>query len=250
MDALINAGGKGTRMGHTGTEKPMLPIGGVPVVKRVVDAMNASSFIDRVLVSVSPNTPETEKYLKSCGVETICTSGDDFMMDMRESFGRLNGDYVTVCPSDMPLLTSGIVDACISEFEPKMQSMVVMVRADIVRGLGITPSYECDVGGQMYVLSGLSVMDRRATLAGEYLNEHRLLTEYRELAVNVNTPRELEFAREMCSLRNGFFFRRCFFGGCFLFNRLFGGCFLRGFLLLHGNREYLSDPTFSGLAFG
>ncbi len=60
MDVLINAGGKGTRMGVTGIEKPMQIIGGKPTVLRVVEAMQKSSYTDRILVSVSPNTPKTE----------------------------------------------------------------------------------------------------------------------------------------------------------------------------------------------
>ena len=63
MEAVINAGGKGTRMGQCGIEKPMQIIGGKPVVQRVVDAISASKHISRVLVSVSSNTLETERFL-------------------------------------------------------------------------------------------------------------------------------------------------------------------------------------------
>ena len=198
MEALINAGGKGTRMGPCGIEKPMQIIGGKPTVGRVVDAMLGASAVDRILVSVSPNTVKTEEYLKDRGVEVIRTSGEDFMMDMRESFSVLNGEYVMVCPSDIPLLNSRVVDVCASAFEPSMQSMVVMVDAERVRSLGIKPSYACEVEGREYVLSGISVMDRTATINGDYLDEFRLLTDYTELAVNVNTPGELELARKMC----------------------------------------------------
>ena len=198
MEALINAGGKGTRMGACGIEKPMQVIGGRPTVGRVVDAMLNSTAIDRVLVSVSPNTVKTEEYLRDRGIEVIRTSGDDFMMDMRESFSVLSGDYVMVCPSDLPLLTPAKVDFCAYAFQPSMQSMVIMVDAELVRSLGITPSYACDIEGREYVLSGVSVMDRKATIAGEYLDEYRLLTDLKELAVNVNTPGELELARKMC----------------------------------------------------
>ena len=198
MEALINAGGKGTRMGACGIEKPMQVIGGRPTVGRVVDAMLNSTAIDRVLVSVSPNTVKTEEYLRDRGIEVIRTSWDDFMMDMRESFSVLSGDYVMVCPSDLPLLTPAKVDFCAYAFKPSMQSMVIMVDAELVRSLGITPSYACDIEGREYVLSGVSVMDRKATIAGDYLDEFRLLTDLKELAVNVNTPGELELARKMC----------------------------------------------------
>ena len=129
MDVLINAGGKGTRMGVTGIEKPMQIIGGKPTVLRVVEAMQKSSYTDRILVSVSPNTPKTEYFLQDHGIETIRTSGEDFMMDLRESFAALDTKFVIVCPSDVPLITSNIINRCTSRFDPNMQSMVVMIEA-------------------------------------------------------------------------------------------------------------------------
>jgi adenosylcobinamide-phosphate guanylyltransferase len=75
LDALINAGGKGTRMGKCGVEKPMLTVGGKPTIQRVLEAVSASSHVDRVLVSVSDNTPGTERFLHRMGVETRSPPG-------------------------------------------------------------------------------------------------------------------------------------------------------------------------------
>ena len=76
MQALINAGGKGTRMGRCGIEKPMQKVGDKPTIQRVVDALSASEHIDEVVVSVSDHTLETEEYLRGMGVRTIRTSGE------------------------------------------------------------------------------------------------------------------------------------------------------------------------------
>ncbi|MBR2394360.1 MAG: NTP transferase domain-containing protein, partial [Candidatus Methanomethylophilaceae archaeon] len=76
------AGGKGTRMGSNAIEKPMQIVGGKPVVMRVVEAMQGCKNVDNILVSVSSNTPNTERFLQDMGVEIICTSGNDFMEDM------------------------------------------------------------------------------------------------------------------------------------------------------------------------
>ena len=197
MEALINAGGKGTRMGPCGIEKPMQVIGGKHVVQRVVEAMRGAKGIDRVLVSVSPNTPKTETYLKSIGVETIRTSGEDFMMDLHASFSVMSGDYVMTSPSDVPLMTSSVIDCTLDSFKPEMQSMIVLVKAGIVRQMGIVPSYTRVLDGEEWVLSGLSVMDRKGTLEGKYLNECCLKTDWKELAVNVNTQAELFLARKL-----------------------------------------------------
>ena len=197
MEALINAGGKGTRMGDCGIEKPMQVIGGEPVVMRVVNAMRSANSIDRVLVSVSEHTSATARYLEDNGIETIHTSGDDFMMDLHDSFSILNGKYVLTSPSDIPMMTSTVIDKTVEAFRPEMQSMIVYIDAGTVREMGVIPSYTKEINGKEWVISGLSIMDREATLEGTYLNEEGLFTDWQELAVNVNTQGELSLARKL-----------------------------------------------------
>ena len=196
MQALVNAGGKGSRMGKCGVEKPMQIIGDKPTVQRVVEAISASDNIDRVLVSVSDNTPETERYLNSLGVETVRTSGESFMDDLHDAFRRMDGDYVLTCPSDLPLLTTDVVDLFIEYFVPgTMESAIAVVDEETVVRTGITPSYTREYNGRQWVLSGLCIMNRPKTLAGDYLEEYLFETDWVELSVNVNTLDELELAR-------------------------------------------------------
>lgn len=196
MQALVNAGGKGSRMGKCGIEKPMQMVGDKHTVQRVVEALSASSHIDRLLVSVSDNTPETERFLNSIGVETIRTSGESFMDDLHDAFKVMDGDYVLTCPSDLPLLTTEVVDTFLEYFVPgTMDSAIAVVDEETVLRTGITPSYTREDGGRNWVLSGLCIMNRPMTLAGEYLEEYLFQTDWVELSVNVNTPRELELAR-------------------------------------------------------
>ena len=196
MQALVNAGGKGTRMGRCGVEKPMHMVGDKHTVERVIDALSGSSHIDRVLVSVSDNTLETERYLKSIGVETIRTSGESFMDDLHDAFRVMEGDYILTCPSDIPLLTTEVVDTFIEYFVPgTMQSAIAVVDEETVRRTGITPSYTRESGGRTWVLSGLCIMNREGTLRGDYLEEYLFETNWPELAVNMNTPKELDLAR-------------------------------------------------------
>lgn len=196
MQALINAGGKGSRMGRCGVEKPMHMVGDKCTVQRVVDALKASTHIDRILVSVSDNTPETEKYLNGLGVETIRTSGESFMDDLHQAFEVMDGDYVLTCPSDLPLLTTEVVNTFIEYFSPEtMESAIAVVDEDTVRRTGIVPSYTREYHGKSWVLSGLCIMNRPRTLAGDYLEEYLFETNWVELSVNVNTPGELNLAR-------------------------------------------------------
>lgn len=196
MQALINAGGKGTRMGKCGIEKPMQMMGDRPVIQRVLDALAASWRIDRVYVSVSDHTVNTERYLRQRGIPTIHTSGESFMDDLHTAFEVMDGEYVLTCPSDLPLLTTSVVNAFVGYFEPRiMESAIAVVDEDTVRGLGITPSYTREWRGKNWVLSGVCIMNRERTLRGEYLGEYLFETNWPELAVNVNTPKELDLAR-------------------------------------------------------
>ncbi|MCL2712923.1 MAG: NTP transferase domain-containing protein [Methanomassiliicoccaceae archaeon] len=201
MEALIHAGGRGSRMGQCGTEKPMLEIGGIPVIKRVVDAVASSSNVSRVIVSVSDNTMETEKFLVSEGVETIHTSGNDFVDDLHKAFEVMNNRYVMTAPCDVPLLNRQAVDMLYDFFDPDtMESAIAVVSEDMLRSIGSTPSYSIDINGRKWVLSGLCIMDRIRTLTlpnDVFIKETYMLTEMLELAVNVNTQNDLEFAKKM-----------------------------------------------------
>ena len=196
MEALVMAGGKGSRMGYCGVEKPMIEIGGVYTIERVINALKGSKHIDKILVSVSPNTPDTERYMEEIGVETIRTSGENYVEDLHNSFRRLTGGYVLTCPSDMPLLRSYTVDAFIEYFtENPDNSMTAVVEEDVVIKTGITPSFDFGYEGKKWVLSGINIMDRKKTFAGEELSYSYFMTDWVDLAINMNTQHELDIAR-------------------------------------------------------
>lgn len=195
------AGGKGTRMGRCGIEKPMQPVGGMPTIQRVVSAVSRSESIDRVIVSVSSNTPETERFLSSKGVETVRTSGEGFMEDLHFALEVLDSDFVMTVPSDLPMIMAWEIDAFARFFRPEMESAIVVVDEKTVLGTGVEPSYVIDLDDGRWVLSGLCIVDRKKTLNGVYLNEEYMRTDWADIAVNVNTQYELDLARAMCGER-------------------------------------------------
>lgn len=50
----------------------------------MIDNVNQSKLIDKLVIAVSPNTPETVEYLKSLDgdFEILDTSGDDYLTDL------------------------------------------------------------------------------------------------------------------------------------------------------------------------
>ena len=64
--AILMAGGMGTRL-KVPCEKPLFKLCNKPLIKYVLDNVNASRLIDKIIIAVSPHTQETTKYLKSLG---------------------------------------------------------------------------------------------------------------------------------------------------------------------------------------
>ena len=190
-------------MGACGIEKPMQEIGGKPVIMRVIEALLSSKMIDDILVSVSDNTLETERYLKVNGIRTIRTSGVDFVEDIHDAFRTMKGRFVLTCPSDLPLLSTEEVDRFIKAFdEETMESQIALVDHELLKPMGISPSYTVDRYGSKWVVSGITIMDRIKTLQGEYLCESFFETQCEGFAVNVNTQEELRQARKLVNLLN------------------------------------------------
>ncbi len=195
FEALINAGGKGTRMLNSGIEKPMLAVGDKPTVMHVISALEGSKHISSILISVSSNTPQTEKYLDDLGFETIRTSGDSYVDDIHASLELMSSKFVLTSPSDLPLLSTNVIDSITEAFKPDMESMITVVDEEFVTKSGIAPSYTINLEGKSWVMSGINIMDRQRTLNGEYLREDFFKCSCIDLAVNVNTSEELRMAR-------------------------------------------------------
>ena len=194
----MNAGGKGSRISALGVEKPMLEVKGRSCIDRVLDALQQAERVGRVYVSVSPNTPLTRARAITRGAEAIDTGGEDFVLDLHSALRAIPADEVMLCPSDLPLLRPVTVDLFLGSYEKEGgESYLAMVEESVVRSLGLTPSYVWDLEGGRYVVSGVSVVDRALILEDKYLEEGFYLHGGVDLALNVNTPEELETVRRL-----------------------------------------------------
>lgn len=197
MEALIMAGGKGTRLCKNGVEKPYINVAGKHVIEHVINALKKAKCVDRILVTVSPNTKKTEEFLMTLDdVEIIRTSGEDYVGDLHAAYSVMNGKYVFSTPSDLPLLKSFTVDNFIKAFEKDPHdSFLAVVDEEVVVNTGIVPSFSFEMDGSKWVLSGLTIMNRQMILDGECPLDYYYKTDWVDLAVNVNTMYELQLAR-------------------------------------------------------
>jgi adenosylcobinamide-phosphate guanylyltransferase len=182
-------GGKATRM-QSGTEKPLLNVGNIPMVERVASALAGSRRFERIVAAVSPNAPKTREFLKSKGIEVIETAGEGYPQDLSRLLAKLKPEKVMVVPADVPLLdaraVADIVDAISNKQEPAVS---VVLEKEFVENLGVKPSV---VFGK-YCHSGITVFDT-ARIAGETVQERYVVMNRKEIALNVNTKEEAELA--------------------------------------------------------
>jgi adenosylcobinamide-phosphate guanylyltransferase len=194
LTALVMAGGKATRMKST-IEKPMLEIDGRPMIEHVARALKQSKMVDRIVVAVSANTPQTARRATELGVEVLSTPGEDYISDMRYAIKTLGlGDVVTVA-ADLPFIAAEIVDQAIEKYRSSGKpSLAVMTPADVYERTSSKPEYVFEVDGRKLVPIGLNIIDGRRI--GEPELDQAILVTDAESAINVNTPREFELAKK------------------------------------------------------
>ena len=97
LSAVILAGGRGSRMGHS--DKGLIRLAGCPLIEHVIEriALQVSS----VLINANRNLTEYQKY----GYPVITDENDDFMgplAGIASALRNLQTPYLLVCPCDTP----------------------------------------------------------------------------------------------------------------------------------------------------
>ncbi len=199
---IVTAGGKGSRIKQMKGEKPLIPVLGIPMIDRVLEAVMASSGVGAVHVSITSNTPRTEEHLRERGIDVIITDGRGYSEDLNQAMSGLASDQVMVLPADMPLIRPETIEEVLRQAEGmKVGSFCVTVPVELMRALGLNLTYSLTVDGREVVLCGVSVVDRKAMLTGLELEQTYMISESEELALNVNTVGDLRRAEMVLTRR-------------------------------------------------
>ena len=162
-------GGEGSRLRSAvgDTEKPLVEVGGEPMIDRVVSALQASS-LTTVAAAISPATPETAAHLAEVdGVECITTAGEGYVADLGEAVAQLKTPTVTVA-ADLPLVTANHVD----------RAAATAVSDSLALGVSAETTTEAD--GEPVVPTGLNVVGDGAGRTVVWVDDR--------LAFNINRP--------------------------------------------------------------
>lgn len=192
--ALVMAGGKATRMKNR-AEKPLLQVGDKPMIQSVIEALKESKAVSRIVVSVTTDTQQTADTARRLGVEVTQTAGDGYEQDMRQAVKTLSLDDVVVVSADLPFLSPQIVETAVKNYYSSGKpALMVAAPIELFEKLHVKPSYIFDLSGQQLAPIGLNVINGRR-IDEPRLDETVFVVKDEDLVFNVNTPTELESAR-------------------------------------------------------
>jgi GTP:adenosylcobinamide-phosphate guanylyltransferase len=189
-------GGRASRMKKAGMEKPLLKVDGVTMVERVISALASSDRFDRIVAAISPNTPKTNEFLRSKGVETIETAGKGYSQDLSQLLSKLKPQKVMAVPGDVPLLNSHIVNEILNSIADRQENdpaISIIIEKGFIERIGVKPSI---IVSDRYCHSGITIFNTMA-VGTEPVKEHYLVMNRKEIALNVNTKEELELAEKL-----------------------------------------------------
>ena len=189
------AGGRGTRL-EVPCEKPLFKLKEVPLIKYVLDNLNQSKLIDKIIIAVSPNTCKTTQYLKSLDYdfEILDTSGKDYLTDLSYVLDyfekKSKDDTLLFINADLPFICAETIDDVLNHyFKSDKDALSVLVPVEIFEELGLDYSYEFDGN----VPSGLNIL-RSENIIQE---ESNIVIPKVELALNINTLLDSKVAEKL-----------------------------------------------------
>ena len=195
--AILMAGGMGTRL-KVPEEKPLFKLRDKPLIKYVIDNLNASKLIDEIVIAVSPNTGKTTEYLRSLdgNFKILDTSGKDYLKDLSyilDYFEKNSKkDILLFINADLPFISTETIDHVLEHYlNSDKDALSVLVPVEVYEKLGLEYSYEFD--GK--VPSGLNILRSENIIQ----DENQLVLSKVELALNINTIPDSEIAEKLYS---------------------------------------------------
>ncbi|WP_367343981.1 NTP transferase domain-containing protein [Methanomethylovorans sp.] len=202
MDAIIMAGGLGSRLGMG--EKPCVSLLDKPLITYVIDALHESSGIDKVYVAVSPATPLTQSFLQrkyNGTVRTIMTGGGNYVGDMIYAVKEAAiNEPVLIIMSDLPLLNGKHIDYVIEEYRKcGKPAMSVFSPLAICKELSVRPDTVFNWKGELIVPCGVNIID--GSNIEQEQDYESLISQDTAFALNINRAEDLRRCKEIIEQR-------------------------------------------------
>ncbi|WGI17801.1 NTP transferase domain-containing protein [Methanonatronarchaeum sp. AMET-Sl] len=187
MKGVILAGGKGSRF-KARKEKQLARIGD----RRLIDIIYKKlekSVLEDVYVAVSENSPKTWKHCRKKRYKMIRTHGAGYINDLRDITRLIKPPILTVA-SDIPFI------------KPKHVNQLIELcnKNDFNGGYTVLiPTKHLSNGfnrDDTFSYMGIEVAPVGLNIVGETEMEKKILTYNSELGININTVKDLDYARK------------------------------------------------------
>ena len=192
MDALVMAGGKGSRLNRG--EKPLVRLYGRPLIEYVVSCLTDSLAVSegRILVATTNNVPLTSRWAREKELEVVETAGKGFVPDMVEAVKQAGvKEPILVIMADLPLVTPDLIDQIIEIYDQRPEpALSTHTPLHLHTRMGRRPDTLFNYQGQLIVPSGINILEG-ANIRDEQEDYH-LIMERIELALNVNVAEDLK----------------------------------------------------------
>ena len=188
MIGLVMAGGKGTRMDHS-DEKLLLEYK-KPVVFNVIDALQNSNCFSKVIVSTSPNSPNTKSVLEQNGIETLSTPGNGYVNDLNFLLQKMDGFVFAVC-GDLPLLDEEIIKK-VAEFNSENIWTSFLVSKELLNTLSLESNLLVKYADVECVYTGIFIINADKIKDSNLVNEDYVILDDERIAFNLNTKEDYE----------------------------------------------------------
>jgi molybdenum cofactor cytidylyltransferase len=189
VGAVLLAAGEARRMG--GRPKPLLQLGGVPLVRRNLIALSGAG-VDEVAVVLGHRADEVELALLDFPVTIVRNPHYERgqMSSMHAGIAALSArlDAIIVALADQPLLNAEDVIAVIGAFKKRGAASAVVPYVNGERGNPIV----LDAAVREAVLAGDANFGCRQWLAAHPEQVARMDTENRHYSVDVDSPEDIE----------------------------------------------------------
>lgn len=190
--AIVMAGGRGTRL-KTPVEKPLFKLQNKALIKYVLDNLDSSKLVEKIIIATSPNTPETSEYIRDFDYDILDTPGIDYLHDLSfilDYFEKKSPeDILLFINADLPFIWGDCIDFILnSYFKSKKEALSTLIPVDIFERLNL--KYEYEYKGLVPV--GVNILRSVNRIQDEY----QLVLDREELAFNINTLQDADVANK------------------------------------------------------
>jgi GTP:adenosylcobinamide-phosphate guanylyltransferase len=186
MDAVVMCGGRGSRLSGR-IEKPLIEVGGRPMLARVVRACEARG-IDQVHAATSRHTPATREWVCEHEIGLIETPGVGYVEDLAAVIGELEPPFLTVT-ADIPGVAPRHIQRLLCSHRASRRAVTAVTSTHMKRWLGC--SVAARYGDADLIPVGLNIVGPDPDEVVHMFDP--------AVSINVNTWTDLQIARTRCA---------------------------------------------------